>query len=59
MSAALNSEFDFSRAVSWAEAGASSEVVKVEEEAVEAICGLGVEFSFKESLATEVLLFLA
>ena len=57
MSAALNSEFDVSRAVSWAKAG-SSEVVKVEE-ADDAVSGLGVEFSFSESLASEVLIFFA
>ena len=57
MSAALNSEFDVRR--SRAEVGASSEVVKVEEEADDAVSGLGVEVSFRESLASEVLLFFA
>ena len=55
---ALNSEFDVSRAVSWAEAG-SSEVAKVEEEADDAVSGLKVEVSFRESLASGVLLFFA
>ena len=61
MSAALNSEFDakHNNAVSWDEARSGSEVAKVEEEAVDAVSGLGVEVSFRESLASEVLIFFA
>ena len=45
--------------VSWDEARSGSEVAKVEEEAVDAVSGLGVEVSFSESLASEVLIFFA